>query len=58
MTIYKQSRTDCKDKEVCLKNAGILGYKYEICYVVIMTAMKGDVDDILPSMFGEHASIR
>ena len=52
MKIYKQSRTDCKDKEVCLKNAGTLRYKYEICYV-IMVAMEGDIDDIFPSIYGE-----
>ena len=52
MNSYKQSRTDCKDKEVCLKNAGTLRYRYEICYV-IMVAMEGDVDGVFPSMFGE-----
>ena len=52
MNSYKQSRTDCKGKEVCLKKAGTLRYKYEICYV-IMVAMEGDVDSIFPSMFGE-----
>ena len=52
MKSYKQSRTDCKDKEVCLKNAGTLRYKYEICYVIIV-AMEGDVDDVFPSRFDE-----
>ena len=50
---YKRSRTDCKDKEVYLRNAGTLRYKYEICHV-IMTAMEGDVaDEDFPSMYDE-----
>ena len=50
---YKQSRNNCEDKEVCLRNAGTLRYKYEICHV-IMTAMEGDVaDQDFPSMYDE-----
>ena len=51
MKIYKQSRTDT-NKEVCLKNAGTLHYKYEICYV-IMAAMEGDIDHIFPGIYNE-----
>ena len=53
LTSYTQSRTDCIDQKVCLKNAGTLRYKYEICYV-IMLAMEGDVAiQDFPSMYGE-----
>ena len=37
---------------MCLKNAGTLRYKHEICHV-IMVAMEDDVNAISPSMYGE-----
>ena len=53
MTIYKQSRTDCTDKKVCLQNAGTLRYKYEICYIIMVAMEHDSVERDFPSIYSE-----
>ena len=36
MNSCKESRTDCRVKDVYLKLGGTLHYEYEVCYVIIM----------------------
>ncbi len=49
MESYKQSRTDCVEKDVYFFKAGTLRYRCEICYVV-MVAMSDDLDIKVPGI--------
>ena len=54
---YKESRSDCKSKNVYLLKAGTLQYRYESCYV-IMVCMEEDMErdpqlTAMSSIYGE-----
>ena len=56
MESYKQSRKDCKNKDVYLRKAGTLRYRCEVCYVVMVVMLKDLNDDpiqAMPSIFDE-----
>ncbi len=53
---YKQSRTDCQIKDVYLRKAGTLRYRYEVCYMVMVVMLKDLNNDAIrdmPSMYNE-----
>lgn len=47
---YKDSRTDLVDPKVCLRVAGTLRYRYEICYVVIVCTTDDKELECYPSL--------
>ena len=60
MNSYKESRTDCRVKDVYLKLGGTLHYEYEVCYVIIMAMAKDITKKSLkemPSVYDEECFI-